>query len=44
LRGYDDRDAICRKRMKREEERLARAAVECFPLSRLAKRGRVVGR
>ena len=44
LRGYDDRDATRRKRMKREENRLMREASECFPLSRLAKRGRVVGR
>ena len=43
LRGYDDRDATRRKRMKREEERLARAAAACFPLSRLVKGGRVVG-
>ena len=44
LRGYDDRNAIPRKRMKREEERLVRAAAACFPLSRLAKGSRVVGR
>ena len=44
LRGYDDRDATCRKRMKRVEERLVRAAAASFPLSRLAKVGRVFGR
>ena len=44
LRGYDDRNAIPRKRMKWEEERLVRAAAACFPLSRLAKGSRVVGR
>jgi len=44
LRGYDDRNATRRKRMKREEERLVGAAAACFPLSSLAKRGRVVGR
>ena len=44
LRGYDDRNATRRKRMKREEERLVRAAAVCFPLSRLAKRGTVLGR
>ncbi|MEC8973241.1 MAG: rRNA maturation RNase YbeY [Verrucomicrobiota bacterium] len=44
LRGYDDRDVSLRKRMKRGEERLVRAAAACFPLSRLAKGGRVVGR
>ena len=44
LRGYDDRNAIPRKRMKWEEERLVRAASSCFPLSRLAKGSRGVGR
>ena len=44
LRGYDDRNATRRKRMKREEERLVRAAAACFPLSRLAKGSRVLGR
>ena len=44
LRGYDDRNATRRKRMMREEDRLMRAAAACFPLSRLAKRGTVLGR
>ena len=44
LRGYDDSAPGPRRAMKREEERLMRLAVESFPLSRLAKRGRVVGR
>ena len=44
LRGYDDRNVSHRKRMKREEDRLMRVVAACFPLSRLIKGGKVVGR
>ncbi len=37
LRGYDDLNAVNRKIMKREENRLMKEAESRFPLSRLAK-------
>ena len=44
LRGYGDSAPGPRRTMKREENRLMQAAVERFPLSRLARGTRVVGR
>ena len=44
LRGYDDSAPGPRRTMKREENRLMQAAAERFPLSRLARGTRVVGR
>jgi probable rRNA maturation factor len=38
LRGYDDRSARARRRMKREEDRLLAALAARFPLSRLARK------
>ena len=44
LRGYDDSTLEFRQTMKREENQLMKAATERFPLSRLARGSRVVGR
>ncbi len=44
LRGYDDSAPGLRRTMKREENRLMTAAAGRFPLSRLARGTRVVGR
>ena len=41
LRGYDDRDPACRRRMKREEDRLVKELGRHFDLSRLNRRPRL---
>ena len=44
LRGYNDSTPKPCRTMKREEDRLVREVSACFPLSCLAKEGRVLGR